>query len=224
MGALEVLQHPHAACSSAWRAVLKLLGATALAYEPDTLRIELERRGIEWTPSLAAKVLGAQTIQISREWVHNYDVFFAFALAASGVPAASDALHHPSPVDLAWAVMDIEELTGAKLTDDEGFDPDRVDPAIAVVLHDDGWVYTPDSLRFAQDALDLLNHDPGHTLRDEVAKKWAAVKGLDAETVKRAYGEIPDNAVKVQLGHLYDCATELNARGMLREHHRHELA
>lgn len=224
MSAHEVLQHHHAACSSAWRAVVKLLGPVALNFEPDTFRIELERRGIEWAPSVAAKVLGAQTIQVSREWVHNYDVLFAFAVAASGVAASSDGHHHPTPAELAWAVLDIEELVGQKMTDDHGFDPDHVDSAIAVVLHDDGWVYTPDALRFVQASLDLINYDPKHTLRDEVARKWAEVKTLDAETVRRAYADIPDNAVKVQLGHLYDCATELSARAALRERHRHELA
>lgn len=223
MDAVEILRDPHAACSSAWAAVVKLLGPAALAFEPDTLRIELERRGIEWTPVVAAKVLGAQTIITTREWIYRFDVVFSFALAASGVPSSSDQHPHPTPADLAWAVLDIEELTEAKITDDHGFDPDNVDPAIAVVLHDDGWVYTPDPLRFAQDSLDLLNHDEGNALRNEVAEKWEHAKVLDVDAVRRVHAELPDNAVKIQLGHLYDCALELKARAELRERHRRGL-
>lgn len=219
----EILQHPHVAPSTAWKAVEKLLGLGAKVYEPETLQIELGRRGVEWTPERAAKILGAQTILVSRTWTYDYNVLFAFALACGGSPASSDAHHHPEVHDLAWAMLEIEALTGQQPCDDHGFDPDNIDPAIAVVLHDDGWVLTPDVLRFAQDALDRQNGEHHTELRDQTRERWEMLKPTPEKSGRAVFDEVPESALKAQLRHLYDCQMEIAARSKLREEQRREL-
>lgn len=223
MSALDVLRHPHVAPSSAWAAVERLLGPGARVYEPETIELELGRRGVSWEPPLAAKILGAQTVIVSRAWSWDYDVLFAFALAGSGVPAAADAIHHPEPHDLAWAMCEIEALCGLAPDADHGFDPDRVDPAIAAVLHHDGWVLAPEPLAFAQSALDRFTGPDHAALRDKVAERWAALRAAPEADARRVFAEVPESALKVQLGHLYSCALELSARAALREEHRRGL-
>jgi len=223
MSAIDVLQHPRVAPSSAWAAVEKLLGQGARVYEPETLEVELGRRGVVWEPPLAAKILGAQTMIVTRTWTWDYDVLFAFALAGSGVPSAADAIHHPEPHDLAWAMREIEVLCGHAPDDDHGFDPDRIDPAIAAVLHHDGWVLAPEALAFAQVALDRLTGPDHAALRNKVAERWSALKAAPEADARRVYAEVPESALRAQLGHLYSCALELSARAALREEHRRGL-
>jgi hypothetical protein len=149
MGPLGVLLDTRASASSVWKAVEAVLGPWAKGYEVETLAVELGRRNVPWVPSLSAKVLGAQTVLITRDWTFDHDVFFAFALACDGVPADPGSLHHPTPVQLAWAVREIEMLHNGEINSDEGFDPDTIDPAVAAILHTDGWAVPPDPLAFA---------------------------------------------------------------------------
>lgn len=218
----EILKDPHAAPSVVWKIVEAWLGEAARVYETETLHLGLERRGVPWTPELAAKVLGAQTILVSNVWTYDYDVFFAFSLACDGVPSASDAHHHPTPIQMAWAASEIEELTGKELTHDEGLDPDTVDPAIALVLFEDGWIVTPDTLTFVQDALDRLTPDH-QKLRADVQEAWARLRGLDEATVRRTVASL-EGPEGVQLTHLLDCGLELKARACLREEHRQHVS
>lgn len=220
MNALDVLRDSRASASSVWAAVEALLGKGVRAWEPETLHLELERRGIAWDDALSAKVLGAQTILTTRSWSHDHEVLFAFAVACDGHPAGGVA--HPTPLQLAWAVTEIETLTGGTIGEDEGFDPDGVDPAIALVLHDDGWVLAPAQLRFCQDALSAWDRDEG-AVRAKVEKVWAKLSELPEESLRGLVSRAPEDAVGVQIAHLADCEVEIRARSHLRAEHRREL-
>lgn len=211
MTPLQILQDPQVPPSVVWAVVEKLMGKEALAYEPDTLRIELTRRGASWD-AIAPKVLGAQTIQVTRVWVWDHDALFAFALACDGLHADPELVHHPEIAAVAWAVDEIAELVGSPMTDERGFDPDTIDPAIAVLLHDEGWVVAPEPLCFVQEDLDRLNHHQT-PLRDQVQAAWLLPDPPVDETPRG-----------VQLARLSDVATERAARiqhrANLREHLR----
>lgn len=216
MSPLDVLKNPDAAPSSCWHALEALFGAGIRAWEPETLHLELERRGIEWDDALSAKVMGAQTVLTTRAWSHDHSVFFAFALACEGQPAGGVA--HPTAAQMAWAVTEIEALTEGKIDEDIGFDPDGVDPAIAVVLHDDGWVLTPDELRFCQ--LALSNLDQGdETLRARVMTVWSVIKPLTDEAIHAVCKKAPEDDVGVQVTRLACCELELRERSRLRAQH-----
>ena len=85
MNASDVLNDACVEVSMAWRAAEQLLGPTIAAWEPETLRIELERHGVPPTDTLMAKLLAAQTIVATCAWTYDHDVLFAFALACEAM-------------------------------------------------------------------------------------------------------------------------------------------
>lgn len=202
--ATELLQDPHVELSVAWNAAMVALGGTLAAWEPDTIRIELERRKVLATDSLMAKLLSAQTVILGPTWTYDHDVLFALALACDGIPAASDAIHHPTPEQLCWVIYEIERLTGDKITLDHGFDPDTVDPAIAVVLHDEGMVLAPDPLAFAQESLDRFTK-LGYAFTNKVEKAWAEHRHESNEALRRMLRSEPDSPLNAQLHRLAAC-------------------
>src|SRR5258707_984959 len=129
MSPVEVLRDPRVSPSVAWKALKEVLGASLTEWEPDAIALELERRGVPPAASLMTKILAAQTLLTSGVIVRDHEAFFAFALACDGIPHGYDEFAHPAPEQLAWAIHQIEALTKKKLTEDEGFDPDGIDPA-----------------------------------------------------------------------------------------------
>lgn len=217
MSAATVLRDPAVAPSVAWKAVKKLLGLTCEAWELDTIRIELSRRNIETNDSLMAKVFGAMTIATSHAWTYDHDVLFAFAVACSGVSADAEALPHPTPEQLCWAISEIHAIRGKKPDEDEGFDPDTIDPAIAVVLHDDGYVVAPDELSFAQDALDKLNkHGDSAELKTEVRDAWKTVSKIAVSDLRKQLSQLDEEPAEVQIHRLGDCKLYVAEHELLR--------
>lgn len=202
MDTRAVFSDPNLAPSSAWEACKVLFGEDVKDWEPDTFYIELQRKGVNVRPGLMAKLLGAQTVVTTKVWTCDYDALFAFALACQGVPAAAESFHHPTPEQLAWAICEIRRLhlLPADL-DNEGFDPDEIDPAIACVLHDEGFVVAPDELQFVQDMLDKMTWQPKLTEQTKAAwKNWA---GLNAEGLHGKASALPQTEpLNVQLARL----------------------
>lgn len=205
MSAKALLQDPCVALSVAWAALEAILGPSVRSYEPDTLRIELERRGIAPMDGLMAKLLAAQTVLTSHAWTYDYDVLFAFALACAGIPSASEAIHHPTPEQLCWGIRELERLVGIGLSHDgdEGFDPDVIDPAVAILLHHEGYVVAPTELRFSQAILSSLSsHDD---LIHEVETAWSTYASANIEVASKAIAALDESACSVQLARLLDC-------------------
>jgi hypothetical protein len=202
--ASEALRDPLVELSVAWTAAQKVLGLTLPAWEPDTIRIELERAKIPPTDELMAKLLGAQTVVTGPVWTYDHDVLFALALACDGLSASAEAIHHPTPEQLCWVVRELEALTDHNFSDEDGFDPDTIDPAIAAVLHEEGVAVAPKELAFAQPALD-------HFLQSEkdlparVAKAWKSVEKMPSEDLRRTLRDAPKSSLDVQVHRLIEC-------------------
>lgn len=217
MSAKAVLQDPEVAPSVALAALKRLLTPSALGWEFDTIRIELQRRGVEPTDGLLTKLAGALTIANGRQWCYDHDVLFAFAVACSGTPADSEALLHPTPEQLCWGLREITALTGAAITDEEGFDPDTIDPAIAAILHYSGYVLAPEPLAFAQEALDDHNryaHDGD--LRKDAKASWRVFNALPVGALRAALEKLDEDPLNVQMHRLGDCKLYVAAKELLR--------
>jgi hypothetical protein len=216
MSVQELLRDPNVVVSVALEACTKLFGPGVLVWEPDTIRIELSRKNIEPTASLMSKILGGITILTTNTWTYDHDVLFAFALTCSGIPAASDAFHHPTPEQLCWAVDEISVIHEKEITDDEGFDPDTIDPAIAAILHDEGYLVAPDELSFAQDKLDKMNvgADP-----EQVRQLKALWKQMPSDTseVRKILMEQGENFATVQITRLLNCREYVTQHKLLRQ-------
>jgi hypothetical protein len=218
-----VLKDPDACPSVAWAALKKMLGDGVMNWEPDTIRAELKRRGIEPTPDRMAKLLGAQTIVTTFEWTTDHNVLFAFALACDGVPSSAEAFLHPTPEQLAWTMKEITALTSFTPGDDEGFDPDTVDPAIAAVLHDDGWVVAPEELSFCQESLDQFSNDE-EKLAKEVRSTWESLQGSTLEAICKKVDAFPEDATGVQIKRLTDLRAYVAERETQRAQHHAALS
>lgn len=184
MGLKSLLSDTELAPSCAWSACKRLLNADIDDWEPDVFRIELQRKGVEVTPSLMAKLLGAQTVITTTAWASDHDALFAFALCCDGVPSDAGAFHHPTPEQLAWALREIRRLHPIPDTaDNDGFDPDEIDPAVACLLLDEGISVAPEELSFVQDVLDRMAYTPeGFNAR--VLAAWNADwRDLDEEAL-----------------------------------------
>jgi hypothetical protein len=131
-------------------------------------------------------------------------VLFAFALACEGIPASAEAYHMPSIEQLCVAIAEIERLTGIQITPDDGFDPTAIDPAIAVLLYDSGYVLAPDELQFCQVELDEKQGGPGVTV-DDIKTRWRKFRSLDAAALTKALADVPETATNIQLQRLADC-------------------
>jgi hypothetical protein len=198
-----ILTDPDVCPSVAWAALRKAHGEDVDLWEPDAVRLTLDRRGIEPTDALMAKLLGAQTVRTTNVVAFDHDALFAFALACDGVPAAGDAFHHPTVEQLCWAIHEIDRLAARPMSDDEGFDPDEIDPAVAVVLLDEGFVLPPVELAFCRDVLDAISHaDP--VFRGEVAHAWAPHEHADPAALHRKLADLSESPLHVQLQRLAD--------------------
>jgi len=206
-----LLQDPVCCLSIVWEAVKKLLGETVHSYEPDVFRIELTRRGIDPTDNLMSKILAAQTITKFWYWLSDHDVLFAFALACDGIPAASDMIHQPTVEQLAWAMREIAALHGEKPDDEQGFDPDTIDPAIATILHHDGWVLAPKELEFCQGVLSQFTKTDWE-FTEKVRNAWSDLSKEPATVLRQKIDKLNESALTVQLRHLADCRLSVEER------------
>jgi hypothetical protein len=161
------------------------------------------------------KVLGAQTAVTTWTWVSDHDVLFAFALACDDIPTTSGMIHHPTVEQLAWSMRELAALIGKAPNEDDGFDPDTIDPAIAAVLHHDGWVLAPKELAFCQDVLDRFTKTDVE-FTHEVRAAWAELQDYTAEGLRQKIEGLKENALHIQLRRLADCRLHLEERERLR--------
>lgn len=211
MSALEQLRDPDTELSVAWTALQKAFGPTVPAWEVETIRIELERRGVPTTDALMSKLLAAQTAYVSRTWCVDHDVLFAFALACDGIGANSEALHHPTPEQLCWAVRELQVVCEELITNDHGFDPDTIDPAVAAVLLDEGMCVTPDELEFSKDVLEGMTPHSQATA-SKAYEAFSKLVHYPSETLRRTLEGELRNAVDVQVRRLVECKLYVDAR------------
>lgn len=206
MGAQTVLQDPDVCLSVAWAAVRQLFGPQVRTWEPDVFHIELQRRHVDVTDNLMAKLLAAQTIATSCSWAYDHNILFAFALACDGIPTDAEDVRQPTVEQLAWAMAEINVLVEKPCTEDEGPDPDEVDAAIAVVLHNEGFVLPPRELEFCAPTLDHVNRQPP-ALKKQVTRVWAILDGFPLERAQLAIAQSPESPVGIQARRLIDVKT-----------------
>lgn len=218
MSSREVLRNPDACPSAVWKAAVYLWGPEVRDWEPDVFRYELERKAVTANPSLMAKLLGAQTIVAHTRWLSDHLVFFAFCLACDGVSPSPGLPQHPTPEQLAWGVEEMKALRPelARRMPDEGFDPDEIDPAVAVVLVHDGWFVAPKELDFADDVVrneaNMEDEDDSHAKvdYDKLLELRDAIASADPEKIRSIEKDVDETAAGVTASRLIDCRRRLD--------------
>lgn len=224
MSAREVLRNPEVCPSAAWKAAVYLWGPEVRDWEPDVFRFELERKGVHATAQLMAKLLGAQTVVAHTRWLSDHVVFFAFCLACTGVAPVPGLPQHPTPEELAWGVEEMKTLRPelARRMPDEGFDPDEIDPAVAVVLVHDGWFVAPKELDFADDCVrdeaNMEDEDDSHAKvdYDSLMELRDLIAVADESKLKAVSKGLGESAANVTASRLIDCRRHLDALRALR--------
>jgi hypothetical protein len=171
MSAKELLQDEHAAAVALLPAAQKLLG-DFLAWEPESIWMELQHQGVDVPVSNRAKLMAAQTLHLVPSFYWDAVAFEKTALAFDGVTPNADMLEEASPGRLAWAVVEaawiLQRVHGARWT----FNSEPCGYA-GVILTRAGFVLAPTQLSFAQRALDRERY---HThLLEDVKARWDRV-------------------------------------------------
>jgi hypothetical protein len=105
---------------------------------------------------------------------------------------------------------------------DEGFDPDEIDPAVAVVLVHDGWFVAPKELDFADDCVrdeaNMEDEDDSHAKVDYEAllELRDLIATADESKLKGVEKDVDETAAGVTAARLIDCRRHLDALRALR--------
>jgi hypothetical protein len=153
--AKRLLQTPATAAVALLPACKQLLGEV-LTWEPETLWVELQRRGIDVPNENRVKIQAALTLRFVPSFYWDGIVYEKTALAFDGEIPNPDALEEATAAQLAWAVKEAAWIRA--WLDDPTLDFDHEPCAYtAVVLRREGFVVTPDQLQFAQGQLNRMN-------------------------------------------------------------------
>lgn len=208
----DLLRNPETAAVVLMKATRTLLG-DFLAWEPESVWLELERQGVDLPEINQDKVMAGIALHLVPSFYWDATVFEKTALAFAGLPANPDTLQEASPAALAWAVEEAAWLI--RLAKDATWTFNSEPRAYAgVVLYRAGYVLAPSQLAFAQPA---LNRERFHThLQEEVQARWAGVDKTHLEAL-----HLTETPVDVQIARL--AAVELHVRTR-REHAERDLA
>lgn len=197
----DLLRDPSAAAVALMAAAKAQLG-DFLAWEPESIWLELDRQGVDLPAENRAKIMAGIALRLMPSFYWDGIVFEKTALAFDGLLPNPDILEEASPARLAWAVVEADWIIRA--AKDASWEWGHEPRAYAgVVLARAGFVLAPEQLSFAQNALD--RERPSTHLLDEVKQRWAGVdkNGLEKLTLH-------ETPVDVQIARL--AAVELHVR------------
>lgn len=197
--AAGLLRDPKTSAIALLEAMRRLLG-DFLAWEPESMWLELERHGIDLPGGNRAKVMAGVTLHLMPSFYWDGIVFEKTAIALDGVEPNPDILEEASPASLAWAVVESRWILRPHPAWEFGHEPRAY---AGVVMARAGFVVAPDELAFAQRALDRERHDD--ELRDEVAERWSKIDKASLSSLA-----LEENRLDVQIARL--AAVELHVR------------
>lgn len=234
-------RHPEAHPLALLTLALNLYGNEALDWEPETLKLTLERDGHALSQSTLTKLLAARTLMLSPSPWRQWHVFAAVSRALAGIPPNFVYLEEP---ELGHLMLGVDCM---KLVDPMRDTTDEVDKFVAAVLKHEGFCYAPPPLEFAQHELEApkvecmqchaVHRDDGDTrcvtcggaLLQKLPYVFADVRdgtaALWAKYYKRPYdsiaGALPKTPEGVAAGHLlaewaYAKAQRMNLRQQLK--------
>lgn len=195
-----------------FEATRQLLGPGFLAWEPETIWLELADRNIDMDDVNRDKLMAASTLLQTGGFYWDAAAFEKTAIAFNDLPMIPDAIQEATPAQLSWAVVESANLLRREHQEPGDFDREPVGYA-AVCLHRTGFLVAPEMLVFAQKELDKLNRG-AEELRTTVQKRW---QKIDKDSLAEL--ELAETPSDVQVGylaavHLY---VEERARQLMRE-------
>lgn len=142
-------------------------------WEPETVWLSLDGKGIEVPNANRAKIMAAWTIGYVPSFYWDGVVFEKTALAFDGHEPNPETLEEANSAQLAWAVLEAAHV--CQYFEETPHDFEHEPRAYAaVVLHREGFVVAPTQLDFAQEQLDK-NNTGLDDLKSKVRDRWSSL-------------------------------------------------
>lgn len=161
---------------------LSKLGNDWITWEPETLWAELKKDG-PLTESMKSKIQAAKSLLTTDAFWRDHLAFEKIAVSLNGIVPAFDQYQHPSPAQLAKAIVDAKAVRDGRFSDE-------VLRYIAAVCFEAGLIVLPEPLDVAQESLDEMTGPVvGRHLREDISRRWSEAnvnmepQGLYTETV-----------------------------------------
>lgn len=182
--AQKLLQDAHTTATGCYRATESLCGPGFRAWEPESVWLTLERRGVDVPVLNRDKILAASTLTIIPAFWFEVNAFENTVMAFNNVLSDGEILQEATPAQINWAVYEAEMLH-SQASDIGGTTEFDREPMgyTAIVLNRSGFVLAPELLCFAQDALDALNGDGAGVDKKELKTAWKALQKKDLSKV-----------------------------------------
>lgn len=168
----QLLLDPTTSAVALMAACKDLLGEYQ-TWEPETIWVELARRGIDLPETNREKVMAGVSLLFVPSFYWDGVVFEKTAIAFDHCLINADRLEEATSAQLAWAVLEASWILSLHLDPARSFEHEST-AYTAVVLHREGFVQTPKQLDFAQDALDRMNAKDT-PLKQKVETAWSGV-------------------------------------------------
>lgn len=196
--ARELLQDPRTTATGCFKATEQLCGPNFRAWEPESIWLTLDRRGVDVPVLNRDKILAASTLTFLPAFWFEVNAFENTIMAFNDVLSDGEILQEATPSQINWAVYEAEMLFSQMSDINETTEFDR-EPVgyTAIVLNRAGFILTPELLRFAQDALDDLNKDGSGVDKRELRAAWRSLQKKDLTKVT-----FKDTAFDMQLARL----------------------
>jgi len=178
-----------------------LYGIEILTWEPETLWLTMKEDGIDLPNGERNKLEAAITLQVNPSFYWDSIVFQQTIQAFADEPFDPEALQENHPAYMDWGVYEASVVRGLDPDSPQipDFDED-VQMYAAVCLHRAGYVVTPKSLKFAQDALTKLIPTDVSAFQKEVRDAWNKL-----DKTKLTQTQFFENRLGVQLAKLASC-------------------
>lgn len=208
----DTMMNEDAAATAVFEAAKRLLGPGFLAWEPESIWLELKDHGVDMDQTNRDKLMAASTLIQTGGFYWDAAAFENTAMAFNDLPIAPDAIQEASPAQLAWTVFEAELLLHREYQEPGEFDYEPARYA-AVSMNRAGHVVAPESLAFAQGELDKLNQG-NLDLKDKIKQRW---ENLDKSNLIEL--ELAETPLDTQIGYLAACHlyVEGRARQLQRE-------
>ena len=106
----DIMLNENATATAIFEAAKRLLGPGFLAWEPDSIWLELADHDIDMDQTNRDKLMAASTLIQTGGFYWDAAAFENIAVAFNDLPIAPDAIQEASPAQVAWAVFEAELL------------------------------------------------------------------------------------------------------------------
>lgn len=200
--AKELLRSRETSAIALLRAADTVLGSAWLAWEPESVWLELEHDGIVVPVEARDRLMAGVALRLVPAFYWDAVVFEKTCVAFDGRPAHVEILEEATPAQMAWGVVEAAWIRDRY--DEQALKLEHEPIAYAsVVLDRAGFVLAPSQLSDVQDVLERRRSTS--SLLDETKNRWSNVDKTALVELK-----LEETPIDVQIARL--AAVELHVR------------